>query len=40
MPVATGNGHWVSRHISRGVLIALKSLEENLEFTLTTRQET
>ena len=39
MPVATGNGHLVSRHTSRGVPIALPSLEENLELSLTTRQE-
>ena len=39
MPVATGNGHWVSRHISRGVAISLPSLEENLDLSLTTRQE-
>ena len=39
MPVPTGNGHWVSRHASRRVPIALPRLEENLELSLTTRQE-
>ena len=39
IPVATGKGPCVSRLTSRGFPIALTSLEENLEVSLTTRQE-
>ena len=37
--VETGNGHWVSCVTSRGIPIALPSLEENLKVSLATKEE-
>ena len=39
IPVAPGKGRSVSRLISRGVTIALQSLEENSQVSFATRQE-